>query len=338
MIVKQRKKPHIILAYEALFRRLKERYRQNEVINESYQKFNAGYRGEKNVDYQISLYPHENFFIFHDLRLGIHSHYFQLDTLILTRNFICILEIKNLKGKLNYDTEQQQLTQETDGKIIRYKDPIQQVELQKRNLEFWLHRNRYFNLPIETLVIMSNPSTIITNIHKDPTFFNKWIHAESIHFFLDNLESKYTNVVLNKDQLKKLNHLLLKGNTPLTPNLFEKYNISNRHLIDGIPCPQCNYYPMVRQYKKWSCPKCANQDSKAHERAILDYFLLYKDTITNKECRNLLQLASPRSAYNILKSMELKQTGKNKARKYHAPIDFPMDSVFPLKYKSILDY
>lgn len=340
LIVRQRKKPYVILAYEALFRRLKEKYRNNEVINNSYQKFNAGFRGEQNVDYKISLYPHDDFSIYHDLRLKNHSYFFQLDTLILTRSFICILEIKNIKGSLSYDSEQQQLTQNVGEKTIGYKDPIQQAETQKRHLSSWLQNDSYFNIPIETLVVTSNPSTIITNIQRDPAFYHKWIHAESLHFHLDKLKSKYTKPILNRQQLKKVNSLILNGNSALRPNLLEKYNIADRHLIQGIPCPGCYHYPMIRKYKTWSCPKCLKQDPNAHKRVILDYFLLQSDTITNKECRDLLHIKSPKSSYISLNSMQLKQTGKNSARKYHAPNpeSFPLNSHFPNKNKSILDY
>ena len=145
---------------------------------------------------------------------------------------------------------------------------------------------------------------------------------------------------MDKSMLKKLNHLLLKGATPLQSKLIERYGITEHHLIKGIPCPDCYGYPMFRSYKKWSCSKCSHFNATAQKRVILDYFLLHNNTITNKECRNLLQTESRKYIYITLNSMGLKRSGNTSARKYYAPHpdNFPQNSKVPNKTKSIFEH
>ncbi|WP_176555859.1 nuclease-related domain-containing protein [Virgibacillus ndiopensis] len=334
-----RTKPYVILCYEALFRSLKEKYRTNETLYADFNRYYAGFRGEKEVDYKLALYPHKDFIILHDIRLKIFNNYFQIDTLILTKKFICILEIKNISGELEYDPVLHQLIQKKGENEKGYKDPILQAKAQKENLKTWFQKLN-INVPIETLAIISNPATIVRIKDGDTMIYNKLIHTESLHEQLDRLNEKYKEDVLNKSTLKKISNAILMENDPYKPNLLKTYNVYKRHLIIGIPCYNCQHSPMNRSLKKWFCPKCSTVDYKAHERKILDYFLLYKDTITNNECRNLLQTTSPKTAYTILSSMNLKYSGKNSGRKYHAPFlrDFPQDANFLNKNRSILDF
>lgn len=334
-----RRKPFVILCYEALFRNLKEQYRTNEIVLADYNRFYAGFRGEKDIDYNLSIYPHQDFFILHDIRLQIYNSHFQIDTLILSKRFICILEIKNWQGELEYNSDLHQLVQKIGDKKIAIKDPIRQAEVQKAHLKMWLKKHG-IEIPIETLVVISNPATIINVNPGDPTIFNKLIRTESLHLSLTRLNELRTREILTNSQAIKVKNKLLNENIPNHPDLIKKYNITPKHLIKGIPCPSCGFNPMERIYKKWSCPKCLRTDSNVHERKILDYFLLHNDTITNRQCRELLQTSSPRIAYIALNSMNLKSTGKNKARKYLAPqvSDFPQNSEFPNKSIFSLEY
>ncbi|TFJ92236.1 nuclease-related domain-containing protein [Lentibacillus salicampi] len=335
-IIKHRKKPHELLAYEALFRRILEHYRQHEAIVSEYKRVKAGYDGERNVDYKLSTYPQKNFFVFQGIRLQNPPFPFQIDTLILTEKMIYILEVKNQKGVFQYDSEQQQLTQIVDGEVKSYKDPILQAEAQKTHLQGWLARHGVFNMPIETLVVIAYPSTVIENITKDPEVYKKIIHNESLHEHLNRLNNRYTENILTSAHLKKLCQALLNEDTPLRTDILQQHNIGWQHMIKGIPCEKCYQYPMERLNKKWQCPKCSAVSSKAHERVILDHLLLHSTTITNRQCREILQVDSPGTAYLLMKSMNLSRSGKNSARVYYSPLvnEFPQSSNIPIKFKN----
>ncbi|WP_188632271.1 nuclease-related domain-containing protein [Lentibacillus kapialis] len=334
--IMQRNKPHELLAYEALFRRILKQYRHHEAIVSEYKRAKAGYDGEKNVDYKLSTYPCKDFFVFQGVRLENPPFYFQIDSLILTKKALYILEIKNQKGTFKYDSEQRQLTQSVNGEIKSYKDPILQAEAQKTHLQSWLAQHNIFNIPIETLVVVAYPSTVIENVTKDADVYNKIIHNESLHHQLDRLSSNYTKDILTNSDIKKLCQILIKGNMPLRTDILHSHNIGEHHLIKGIPCEKCDQYPMKRLYKKWQCPRCNAISYNAHERVILDLFLLHGPTITNKQCRELLQVASRKTIYVILNSMNLKHSGNNSARVYYSPSiqDFPQHSSIPIKFNN----
>ncbi|GGB35450.1 nuclease [Lentibacillus populi] len=334
--VKYRTKPYVILCYEALFRNLKEGYRTHRKLTEDFNRFNAGYRGEKDVDYNLSLFPHKNFYIFHNIRLKIHNKNFQIDTLIVSKTFLCIVEIKNLAGTIEYDPELHQLVQINGGKITAFQDPVLQAETQKMHLKAWLQQFN-MSIPIETLVVSSNPSTIIKIQQDDPVIYRKLIRKESLHLHLKALTDNYTETVLSNIQIKNLNNAILSGDIPHHPNLIKQYNIQKKHLIDGIVCPSCWQTAVERINKKWTCRSCTAEIKLLHERIILDYFLLFNNTITNRQCRELLKIDSPSVMYYLLKSMKLHYVGKNSARKYLAPSieNYPQNSDYPGKHKSV---
>lgn len=326
-----RTKPYAVLTHEALFRNLKLQYRNNDFINSGYLAEIAGYRGERDVDYKLSLYPLSNSYVIQGLRLKNGPHYFQIDTLILTRNLFIILEVKNIKGELEYDPDFQQLTQRVGTEVKRIKNPIYQAEAQKRNLETFLHAMRLFDIPIEYLVVISDPKTILKCKQQNQEVFDKMIHAESLPLYLDKFLGQYQHDIMNISTLKKLHQHLLITQSPHQPQLLKKYAVNAQHLIDGIPCPSCQHYPMIRANQKWFCEKCSTSSRDTHIQVILDHFLLRQTTIANKECRELLHIPSEKIAYRMLTSMNLKWHGEKKGRKYSSPNlhDFPQNSVFP---------
>jgi hypothetical protein len=331
-----RVKPYNVLCYEALFRWLKPQYRNNQILLNDYSNYLAGYRGEKNADYTVSIYPHKNASIFQGIRLKVGPFHFQSDTLIVTSMFILILEIKNYAREVEYDSDTHQLTQSDGATKKGYKSPILQADTQKLQLISWLQKHRFPPIPIETLAILSNPSTILS-FKGDLDVRQKFIHLETLPSTLDRIYSNYPQAVINHETINKLNKLLLRGNTPHKPDLLKQYDISDELLIDGIGCTHCDHFPMIYKKQTWYCSNCRQTDKNAHERKILDYFLLKGPTITNKECRNLLKIDSHKIVYRILQSMQLKQTGQNRGRKYHSPklSDFPQNSSTPVKKKSV---
>ncbi|WP_369901923.1 nuclease-related domain-containing protein [Bacillus manliponensis] len=88
MIVKERKIPIHLMQLEALWRRLPENYLKREEIAEDIKRQKAGYKGERSVDYQLTFLKPEKYRVFHDVRLFDGTHYFQLDTLVLSSKFL----------------------------------------------------------------------------------------------------------------------------------------------------------------------------------------------------------------------------------------------------------
>ncbi|MFX3623267.1 MAG: nuclease-related domain-containing protein [Ectobacillus sp.] len=135
MIVKERKKPVKIQKLEALLRRLPPQHPKQKEIEENLAKSLSGYRGEQSLDYYLSFLPPKQQLILHDLRLKENGRYFQIDTLILTKAFILIIEAKNIAGTIFFDTAFHQLIRTIDGKEEAFPDPIMQITRQKQQLQ-----------------------------------------------------------------------------------------------------------------------------------------------------------------------------------------------------------
>lgn len=337
-IMLQRTKPYVLLCYEALFRYLLPQYRENQTLQDEYASYLAGYRGERNTDYIVSTYPHKNAYIYQGIRLRTGPFFYQIDTLIITPSFLLIIESKNLKGQLEYNPNTRQLAQVDGNQKKASKNPILQAETQKRHLTAWLQQTVFPPIPINTLGVSTNPSSILTYLDETISPIN-FIQLESLPSLLDQLYETNTKTIYDHTTIRKLNKRLLKENTPQKPNLIKQYNITGRHFINGINCNHCNFSPLLYKKRKWVCQNCGKEDAKAHEQKILDYFLLFEPTITNQTCREILQLKSAKATRRILYSMNLEFTGKNYGRKYHSPPSekFPQDSFLPIGKQSIFN-
>ena len=335
---RKRFKSHHLLAHEALVRRLKPKYRYNENLQANYKSYRAGHLGETSVDYKLSLFPKKDFFHLPSLRLKNNFNHFQMDSIILTPKLIFDLEIKNLKGTLEYNATNRQLIQIDGDKKTCYNDPLLQAEIQKRHLQQWL-RKFGIKIPIVTLVVSTNPNSIIRNKENDPLFNEHFIPLEYLIFRLEEIYDSYSEVILSFQNLKKLYHLMMKHDTPLFSNLISYYNLNRNHFIQGITCERCDFFPLKRNRGYWICPKCGQTDYDGHERVILDYFLLHQPEITSRICTNLLQTATHNTVYHLLTSMNLKRIGGKKNRKYLSPelSDFPQDAIPKIFNVSILD-
>ncbi|WP_217586550.1 nuclease-related domain-containing protein [Lentibacillus saliphilus] len=328
---KARTKPYMILCYEALLRRLKGQYRDNPMILKDFANYMAGYQGEKYVDYAISTTSLHNAATYRDIRLINGRTPFQIDTLIITPTHILIIEIKNMKGELIYDSKHDQFIQVVGAERKRQRNPIQQSMIQKMHLETWLQNFNLPPVPIETLSVISNPNAIISNPDQSKAVYDELIHVENLPQKLLDIERKHDKQILDQSTRHHLDRLIHSYDTPHRPDLLTYYNLSDQHFIHGIACDQCDQYPMHRSRLKWHCPKCGAHSKNAHEQVIYDYFLLHGPTLTNAECRRYLCIESRDVAYGFLKSMNLKITGTRKGTKYHAPSQsqYPQLSAYP---------
>jgi hypothetical protein len=91
-----------------------------------------------------------------------------------------------------------------------------------------------------------------------------------------------------------------KHHTPDHTNLLKKYNLSKEDIITGV---HCTAFAMVRKKRSWFCPSCSAFDKKPLIKAVKDYFLLIKPSITSKEFREFVHISSKDTANRLLVSM-----------------------------------
>ena len=314
------KKPTKILKLEALLRRLPPIYDRRPKIEEELAISKAGHRGEQSLAYHLKFIQHKNYQIVKDIRLNhLEDLYFQMDTLILSGRFILNLDAKNMSGTLYFDQDFDQLIRTgQNGKVEAFLNPILQVQRQELQLQSWLKKHKFPPVPIVSLVLISNPSSIIKTAPQHIKLVQKVVfHSAKLPFILESLEKAYQKDILTTSQVNKLSKLLIKQNTPLLPDYLHKFKIRQSELLTGVHCPTCNTLPLTRAKGKWYCPVCEHYSVDAHIASLVDYFLLKGDTITNRECREFLQISSKDVAGKLLTSLNLPFTGSFKDRVYN---------------------
>lgn len=317
MIAKERKVPLKLLNLEAILRRLPPNYPKRPLIEKDYHRIQSGYIGEKALDFYLNQLPKSNYLLFHDLRLNVNGTFFQIDTLLLSDKFALILEIKNIAGKLVFDPAFKQLTRIYQGKETGLLDPITQVKRQQQHMAIWMKQLGLPTLPIEYLVVISHPKSIIEIKSGYSKEYKKICHAAQILDKISEYENIHITGCIPQKEIKKMKRLLNKFHEPLFYSVLNAHDIPQGDVLTGVICPSCTFRPIIRQKGFWQCPSCQFTSKDAHVSALNDYFLIIKPFITNEECKDFLQLHSRFIAYRLLQSLNLPFTGENKGRVYY---------------------
>lgn len=316
MLVKDRSKSLRIKKLEVMQRRLFQHHPRFLSIEDELGGRLAGHYGEQYNDYFLKPFLNNGYSALHDLRLNAHDSFFQTDTLLLSPRYLLILEVKYITGTLIFDHLNQVIRVRDDGTEEAFKNPIFQVKRQQSHLTEWLRKNRAPNIPIRSLVVMSNPKTIIKAppSNKDvPKFITHSPYLqERIHVF----DKMNTTELISKKELTKLSKLLVRNHTPDNPDLIKRFQIEEKDIAKGVYCTRCFFMPVVRKYGAWFCPKCWFQSADLHIPTLEDYALLYGVAISNSQFRDFLQISSRHSAKRILNTLDLPYTGSYKDRKY----------------------
>ncbi len=125
-----------------------------------------GAQGEKNVYFELknSFLP---MYILHDVRIQHGDYNAQLDFVIITSKFICILETKKLNGDITINNQGEFIRafKNSMGKVYKKEgmySPISQNKRHVRILQDMLLKEKIIrNTPVISLVVMANPKNII---------------------------------------------------------------------------------------------------------------------------------------------------------------------------------
>jgi hypothetical protein len=193
--------------------RLPKYHSKQPALEKSELKRWAGYHGERQVDKYLEKFANDKFTIYRDLNL-IENDPFQIDSFLYNTHFCLILEIKNILGALYFDKYTNQMIRTWKGEREGFANPIQQAKMHQYHMKNWLNKHKLPLIPIEWLVVFSNPATILETTPGNEQIFQKVIHANILQDKLIELEAKYTSETLTIADIKKLNRQLLKHDTP----------------------------------------------------------------------------------------------------------------------------
>ncbi|MGY4691113.1 nuclease-related domain-containing protein [Salibacterium sp. K-3] len=320
MIIKPRTMPLFLRKLKSLERRLAADHPALPDVQQDIAKWTAGYKGEKAVDYPLGFFSETDFHIFHDLRLKHHSHYFQLDTLLLSPASALVLEIKNISGTLLFDSEFHQLIRSDGEKEEAFPDPISQVQRHQHQLTAWLRHTCSVNIPVESLVVSGNSRSVLKSTGPRTDTHQDVIPLPRLFPTIEKWQKQYTSRKLSSDQLATVSNQLLQSHCERIDDVLQRYHIKQTDLVTGTFCPECSAVPMRRIYGRWLCPRCGSVSHHAHHPALDDYSLLISPSITNRQARQFLHIFSQDAAKRLLKSLNGEYSGKNKDRRYLIPV------------------
>lgn len=302
MVILNRKVPITLKKLQALIPRLRPDFPRIYEIKQDERNRRKGYEGEKHIDYYIELLA-DKFTILHDVCLEVNKRIFQMDSIIISKKAIYIIEMKDYSNKITFDTNLNQCIR-SDGDIeMGYRHPIAQAENQKLLLETWLEQNFSRHIPVRYFVVFSDPNTMIDVIGDKEAIAEIVLHANHLPNKVLNIDNEINNTMKQKSHL--IGKRILKENKDFEIDILKEYQISRNDILSGVQCPKCQTLGMKRGHGKWICMRCKSVSKQAHLKALSDYLILINPYISNKECMRLLNVSSKDVTTRILKSSNL---------------------------------
>ncbi|WP_017382193.1 nuclease-related domain-containing protein [Paenisporosarcina sp. TG-14] len=316
--------PKTIQVYKRLLHRFPHNHPFKKDIQAKIKSIEAGYFGERYVDHFLNQidFP-KPYTILKDIHIQIRpDSYLQIDTLIITRKYIAILEIKNIKGKIYFQQNPKQLVRDLNGEITTYKCPEQQILRHHKKLHYLLQQLK-ISIPIEKRIVFAFSSTHIFNPPEDV----KVLMGCDVSNHIDEL-NELPNVI-STSTFNRLSKSLISLSTNYFPQaLAETYPINLKDLKTGLICSECQNNTHQNR-----CPTCKISKKTLQKQAIEDWFYLCKNSISNNECLHFLDLKDKYAASYLLKNIGLEAINNNKYRRYTYSTSFWLTKESDTTYK-----
>ncbi|SEQ64457.1 nuclease-related domain-containing protein [Piscibacillus halophilus] len=326
MILKQHEVPYNLLSTIAILLRLPESHSKFQNCKQEVANYYSGYKGELALDYYLTFVDQLSVHILHDVRLPFINSHYQIDTLILTPNFIVNIEVKNLTGFIRFNHEMGRMYQYIGQKERSYQDPLLQANSQAHQLKAFLYNEGLSHIPIESLIIFVNQKASLSE-ERD----KRIIYGFQLKQRFDEFSKKYQNSSLLK--INSLTQKLIQQNQPLQINMLKHLGIREDELIYGVICPHCLHIPMLRVYGRWICQSCLNTfRAEAHVRSFYEYALIISNIINNKNARKLLNVDSIHVIQKLLKKAGFTPRGETSNRTYLIDVNLQNKAQYLLNY------
>ncbi|WP_342528279.1 HRDC domain-containing protein [Chryseomicrobium sp. FSL W7-1435] len=203
--------------------------------------FAIGQSGEKNVLYELQ-HTHMPMLILHDLYIEYKNYSAQLDFVVITRQFILLLEVKRLFGNIHVTEKGEfQRVIVKNNRVVNKEgmySPINQVRRQVSLVDKLLKENKLIKqCPVTYAVTFANPKTIIDMAKKAPRDVQSHvIRHDQITSYLASEVAKNSPVDFPDFKMYEIADMLLKYRKDKVLNLSD-YTIQTEVLSEE-PTPQ----------------------------------------------------------------------------------------------------
>lgn len=177
-------------------------------INMDIMFIKAGDQGEKNVYYELknSFIP---MLVLHDVVIQYDEYKAQMDYILITNKFICILETKKLNGNITINTDGDFIRSfvNKNGKLYKREgmySPVSQNQRHVRILENLLKQEKIIkSTPVLSLVVIANPKSII-----DYKYAKKEIKEQIVKY--DQLTPRIKKMLSMKSEVNLADKVMTK--------------------------------------------------------------------------------------------------------------------------------
>ena len=187
-----------------------------------------------------------------------------------------------------------QLIHISETKEEGFPNPLTQVERLRSQLRALLVKMSIPEVPIETLIVVTNRRAVLKATEEVPFISSKVIRNECLPTKVKQMDKRYGDERLTKKEVRKIGRILVKRHEPHNRDVLKRFLISPEELIKELCVLR-----MLRLPGRWYCETCGIYSRDAHLRALQDYALLVFREITNQEERRFLRMDSGDAATRL---------------------------------------
>jgi hypothetical protein len=289
-----RKFPLELYGIRRMLRRMEEHSADYRELGEQERAMTFGWLGERRVDQFVArsgILP-ERFITdltLHQPAVGA----VQLDTIIVTNSKILLLEVKNIHGTLELESAPARLKRTAPDGVIQYFGcPYTQLTNASAVLSRLLGSQR-IPLPVEGALILASKNS-------EPKFPRD--HQAYFPGELPGLIHRANNgsKLVNNDDAIAIADFLRRLHAPFNPfPLASSRDLAV--LYHGSLCSFCDGHLRSGSNRKTDCRKCGASQWMPYTENLIDYFLIWGDTLTSPQCEAYLGVKGTK-AKSLLRS------------------------------------
>jgi hypothetical protein len=210
--------------------------------------------GEKNIAFELknSGMP---MYIIHDLHLQFEDLTAQIDYVVVTRKVNFFIECKNLYGNIEIDNQGNFVRSYSwNGRTVkegiyspitqnqRHLDVLRQIGRSNRNNSVTKAMyDRWFDDFNKSIVVLSNPKTILNAKYAPKEIKDKVIRADQVIAYVKNVEKQCKEMKNNDKRMQSVAEGLLSLHTPIPTDYTQKYveliNSQSETAVRQAPVP-----------------------------------------------------------------------------------------------------
>lgn len=251
-----------------------------------------GYDGERKLFRLLEKLLPQNYIILTDLLLKHQHTEFQIDLLLIGKDKIYPLEVKNYEG--NYVVQQDNWYAASTRNEIR--NPIHQLKRSELLLRNVLQQTR-FTFSIEPYIIFIHPEFYLYQATLDAPI----IFPTQIQRFIRSL--KENSFEQTKQQREIASFLVDQSLTQSEHRRLPNYTYAG--LKKGIVCVGCSSFVEVLNREKVICEDCGKIESlvSAVERSVVEFMTLFpQEKVTTSTIQHWCHIiTSPKTIRRVLK-------------------------------------